>query len=162
MPPKSKPEARSQCEREPGSCSLQGSVPCYAERRWGRVGKKLDSKLANALRVTDSRSPCRLRFGSPPRSLSLGTLKSVSPHPLWQSQPAHSLPSLRRLGMHLPNPRPDTIRMAKIRSTDNAERRPARGAAGTLSHSRWECKMEPPPRKTVWWLLVKFNVLFPL
>lgn len=69
-------QATRQLEREPGNCSLQGSVPHYAEQSWGGAGKKSESKSANALHAAQPcpAHPAGSALGHLHGSPSLGTL----------------------------------------------------------------------------------------
>ena len=52
-------------------------------------------------------------------------------------------------------------RRTKIRNTDTTKHRQGFGAAGTLIHCRWECKMVRTLWKIVWQFLTKLNIFFP-
>ena len=49
--------------------------------------------------------------------------------------------------------------MTKIRNTDNTKGCQGCGATGTLIHCWWECKVEQPLWKIVWWFLTQITYL---
>ena len=53
------------------------------------------------------------------------------------------------------------IRIAKLQSTENTKCWRGCGAAGSLVHCWWECKMVRPLWKTVWQFLTKLNIPLP-
>jgi hypothetical protein len=53
------------------------------------------------------------------------------------------------------------VRMIKIKNSDNSRCWRGCGERGTLLHCWWDCKLVQPLWKSVWWFLIKFDIVLP-
>ena len=54
-----------------------------------------------------------------------------------------------------------TVRMAKIKNSDDSRCCRGWGGRGTLLHCWWDCKLLQPLWKSVWWFLRIFDIVLP-